>query len=213
MKLTRVRAGADLEPLLVKSHVTGLFNLSGERVSLGGPEESAGCVTCRPPSSIDLVCIIQDDNEDWQAQASNMGSIYSSSFLAIAAHPTEDMRGEVDAGVDNGCHLSRIKAICEIEALDTTGNTFSVFCRKTHEHEQFVGRSLKEGASTYFKRAWCFQERLLAPRILHFMQSEVVFECSSGLQCECSQATHYAKSGLTLIHFQLRPRFEGPPRT
>jgi hypothetical protein len=33
--------------------------------------------------------------------------------------------------------------------------------------------------------AWCFQERLLATRILHYTEQEIVFECRAGYQCEC----------------------------
>lgn len=34
-------------------------------------------------------------------------------------------------------------------------------------------------------RAWAFQERLLAPYTLHFHAEELVWECRSGVQCEC----------------------------
>jgi hypothetical protein len=35
-------------------------------------------------------------------------------------------------------------------------------------------------------RAWAFQERLLSPRILHFTENELIWECSEGIECECS---------------------------
>lgn len=34
-------------------------------------------------------------------------------------------------------------------------------------------------------RAWCFQERLLSPRVLHFTHQELYFECKTGDWCEC----------------------------
>ncbi|KIW35355.1 uncharacterized protein PV07_02055 [Cladophialophora immunda] len=37
------------------------------------------------------------------------------------------------------------------------------------------------------RRAWCFQERLLATRVLHYTKSEIVFECKSAAHCECSE--------------------------
>jgi len=37
-------------------------------------------------------------------------------------------------------------------------------------------------------RAWVLQERWLAPRVLHFCGSEVVFECSEMTTCECGAA-------------------------
>jgi hypothetical protein len=35
------------------------------------------------------------------------------------------------------------------------------------------------------KRGWCFQERLLSRRVLHFAQDELVWECKTGYGCEC----------------------------
>ncbi|KAF2459321.1 hypothetical protein BDY21DRAFT_408618, partial [Lineolata rhizophorae] len=35
-----------------------------------------------------------------------------------------------------------------------------------------------------FSRAWCFQERLLARRVLHFTPTQMVFECRSCCQYE-----------------------------
>lgn len=38
-----------------------------------------------------------------------------------------------------------------------------------------------------FTRAWCYQERVLATRILHYTPEEMVFECRTGLVCECGE--------------------------
>jgi hypothetical protein len=37
-----------------------------------------------------------------------------------------------------------------------------------------------------FKRAWVYQERLLAPRVLHFGRQELFWECLERVACECS---------------------------
>ena len=34
-------------------------------------------------------------------------------------------------------------------------------------------------------RAWCFQERILSTRIVHFAKEELVWECNYGIACEC----------------------------
>ena len=41
-------------------------------------------------------------------------------------------------------------------------------------------------AQPLWKRAWTFQERLLAPCIIHFCSQEIILECNAGLWCECS---------------------------
>jgi hypothetical protein len=48
---------------------------------------------------IDSLCIIQQDTEDWEKEASKMGSVYSHSYLNIAA--TSSMGG------DGGCFQKR----------------------------------------------------------------------------------------------------------
>ena len=40
-------------------------------------------------------------------------------------------------------------------------------------------------------RVWCFQERLLASRVLHFTKSEIVWECKACQDCECGRETYY----------------------
>jgi hypothetical protein len=39
--------------------------------------------------------------------------------------------------------------------------------------------------SPLFKRAWTFQERLLAPRVLSFTRCELLWECREASDCEC----------------------------
>jgi len=38
-----------------------------------------------------------------------------------------------------------------------------------------------------FRRAWPFQERLLARRLVHYTNQELVWECRSSAWCECGQ--------------------------
>lgn len=49
--------------------------------------------------------------------------------------------------------------------------------------------------SPLFERGWALQERLLSPRVLHFMCSELIFECQSRARCECA-ARGYLYKGL-----------------
>jgi len=42
---------------------------------------------------IDSLCIVQDDPADWEIEASKMASIYSGSYLTIAAISSRDSRG------------------------------------------------------------------------------------------------------------------------
>jgi hypothetical protein len=36
------------------------------------------------------------------------------------------------------------------------------------------------------RRGWAFQERILSPRVLHFTEQELIWECLESVTCECS---------------------------
>ena len=48
-------------------------------------------------------------------------------------------------------------------------------------------------------RGWVFQERILAPRTLHYSESELAWECRSAIFCECSSFTKRTRRGPALM--------------
>ncbi|KAH7369637.1 heterokaryon incompatibility protein-domain-containing protein [Rhexocercosporidium sp. MPI-PUGE-AT-0058] len=88
---------------------------------------------------IDSLCIIQDDQEDWERESSKMGDIYQNSYITIAA-------------------------TC---AADSSVGMFS-HARPIHRPRVV------------------YQERLLSPRILHFLREELACECVETKRCECN---------------------------
>ncbi|KEZ40426.1 hypothetical protein SAPIO_CDS8300 [Scedosporium apiospermum] len=137
---------------------------------------------------IDSLCIIQNDLDDWRVEAAKMGQYYRNSYVTVAAHPTHDWDGKIQAHIDGGCHLSR-KRPFEATVRGRDGQACNIFARQLHNHGQFVKTTQDGRCSEYFKRGWCFQERMLAPRIMHFTKSEVLFECNTTLSCECGGAS------------------------
>lgn len=51
---------------------------------------------------------------------------------------------------------------------------------------------LRKAGAPLLQRAWVFQEQVLSPRMIHFGAQELVWECSHGLRCECSQINTFA---------------------
>jgi hypothetical protein len=39
-----------------------------------------------------------------------------------------------------------------------------------------------------FRQGWYFQERILAPRMLHFANRELIYHCREGKECECGRS-------------------------
>ena len=124
---------------------------------------------------IDMLCIIQDSDEDWRRESSNMCDVYANSELNIAA--------EASADSADGLYRQRNPLNympCKI-----------VNSRKGYPRQEFcltrVTSSLERDAllrSPLNKRAWVMQERLLAPRVVHFMPEQVIWECVSGYRSE-----------------------------
>ncbi|KAM5517208.1 het domain-containing protein [Fusarium oxysporum f. sp. phaseoli] len=142
---------------------------------------------------IDSLCIVQDDKQDWEIEAAKMASIYNGAELVLAATGSADGSG--------GCLFQR-EPFVTVSGTFPEGKPFEIYGRKVAKHAVFgwntdpngskgssnpiVGTTVSEVYDyPLMTRAWCFQERLLATRILHYTKSEMIFDCLSSMECEC----------------------------
>ncbi|KIW17259.1 hypothetical protein PV08_04450 [Exophiala spinifera] len=126
---------------------------------------------------IDSLCIIQDDDNDFAEQASQMAKIYGQAHLVISA-----LRA---ATGDVGIFHRRYKPEA-ITHSSRRGPSLTAYVRPVLNHDDFItGEPRSFQSSPLFARAWCFQERLLARRVVHFSEHEIVWECNEELDCEC----------------------------
>ena len=143
---------------------------------------------------IDSLCIIQDDDEDWNEQATQMSQVYSGSYLNLAAaaapdssHPLCDARyDQLRRGVDDV--LSPTPQVTH--AIEPAGGAMATVYVRIHNwsaHNQVLGHHYgREVEAPLLKRAWVLQERLLAPRTVYFAKSELMFQCREFVRCECN---------------------------
>ncbi|KAL8710175.1 MAG: hypothetical protein Q9220_005258 [cf. Caloplaca sp. 1 TL-2023] len=122
---------------------------------------------------IDSLCIIQDSTGDWLYEAGLMGRVYANSRCNIAA--------TWNSSSGDGCFSER--NVSEVEGIivspswaDVKDTTFRVI-------DFGLWENLITSASLN-KRAWVVQERLLAPRVLHFGRSQLAWECHQVDACE-----------------------------
>lgn len=132
---------------------------------------------------------MQDEYEDWKRQAVQMASIYSRSYVTIAA--------TASASDEEGCFRTATNDTNghEIIVSGTKGKTCTLRIRaevQTHwtamPNEMMAEMDFGElGDSTppLFTRAWCFQERLLSPRYLRFDEWEMSWSCRETETCSC----------------------------
>ena len=127
---------------------------------------------------IDSLCIVQNDEEDFAREASQMASIYGEAHVVLAA--TSAATGDI------GLFQNRAESQL-VSRVNSKGRVLSLRVKKEIEHTDFTTGEPRHFASTpLFARAWCFQERLLARRVVHFADDEMIFECKEKLWCECT---------------------------
>jgi Heterokaryon incompatibility protein (HET) len=131
---------------------------------------------------IDSLCIIQDNTEDWARESANMASIYEDAWLVIAATHAEH------GGI--GCFSSRNdKTTLRSGIPQLNDPTAGMYIQNRGDHLHFdpmaAYNANPDQRYPLLSRAWCFQERLLATRVLHFTRDELIWECRTTTRCEC----------------------------
>lgn len=123
---------------------------------------------------IDSMCIVQDDIQEKAREIAGMSAIYEGAVLTLSA-TVSTSGGSVllpDRHYFNQIKVAEPKGD-RLFALYVTDQAFSGFTE-----------DILEGALS--KRAWCFQERLLSPRLLHCGRDQLHWECHEGIWSECS---------------------------
>ncbi|KAI6806256.1 hypothetical protein KC332_g9390 [Hortaea werneckii] len=124
---------------------------------------------------IDALCIIQDDEEDWQRESSRMAEIYSGAYIVFVAAAAAHVEGGLNPSTDFPNWRFRNEG--QVKAGP-------IWVRlKDHMRDACALLPIST-------RAWTYQERLLARRCLIFGKSEVVWECMQGCRCQCCPAAH-----------------------
>lgn len=125
---------------------------------------------------IDSLCIRQDEEADWNAESLLMYKVYSSSYLNISA----------DWGSDSSAGLFHTRdpiahSLAPLHLNETFHKFFST--KITHESNtayQVVQSHLWNSSvnrAPINTRGWVMQERYLSPRVLHFGQKQLFWEC------------------------------------
>jgi hypothetical protein len=117
---------------------------------------------------IDSLCIIQEDEEDWKAEAKRMEDVFSSAYCTIAATSA--------SGMDAGFLKPRPPRRC-VTAQRGSESPFYV-CEAIDNFRSDVELGQLN------KRGWVFQERALSRRTIYFAENQVYWECGKGVHCE-----------------------------
>lgn len=138
---------------------------------------------------IDSLCILQDSTEDWAQEAGMMGNVYQNCFINIAATAAQNS--------DSGLFFDRRKRDAERLEVEIDWLSEDVPTSPSNNdasRPKYVSCycwdpdlwSFEVELAVVNTRGWVAQERLFAPRILHFGKNQLLWECSARAACEMS---------------------------
>ncbi|KAF2791804.1 HET-domain-containing protein [Melanomma pulvis-pyrius CBS 109.77] len=118
---------------------------------------------------IDALCLIQGSKTDWEEEGEKMGAIYSNSTITLAA----------ESSIDSQCGLftNNVGPDEDLDSPTPVTNVLSDGRESTLIFRSSDSRSLKTSNAHLQTRAWALQERVLSPRILHFFDVGILWEC------------------------------------
>lgn len=145
---------------------------------------------------IDALCIIQDSDEDWKKESVKMYDVYRNSFCNISAtHACDNSEGLYRKRDPQHLWEDEIR-------LNTEGIPTPFPQRSRLGAEPLLRRCGILDATSWARtiedasvnvRAWVLQERLLAPRVLHFGRHQIAWECC---HLEATESLPYGTSDL-----------------
>lgn len=136
---------------------------------------------------IDSLCIVQDDESDWQSESSKMATYYSNAYLVVGATQASDpSQGFLDAVV--GSPRFHHGPSTEIGQVKNPNASISRIYKRVLDGSGCEVRHFQSlSGSPLNTRAWAMQEYFLAKRFVHFAEGELLWECVEDLKCECME--------------------------
>lgn len=121
---------------------------------------------------IDSLCIVQDDLDDWNREASKMAQVYSGAYVTLAAAASKDGRLSM---------YTPATPVFTVEAFTCDEQPYRVHFRQEISHHDRPSRA----EFPLLHRGWVYQERILSSRIIYFGPGEIFWECFESTHCEC----------------------------
>jgi hypothetical protein len=154
----------------------------------------------------DSVCIYQDSKEDWEMEAAMMQYVYRNAYITIAASTGANDRAGLFRDREP---RSMFRTIVRVRP-SADREPIAYLHKREHMDWGAVWRSFNLD-NKLVTRAWCVQERLLSPRVLHFGAFEVFWECHETTASESHPKTVLLDPDMCktpwkpVIHLQAQP--------
>ncbi|KAF2684304.1 HET-domain-containing protein, partial [Lentithecium fluviatile CBS 122367] len=142
---------------------------------------------------IDALCIIQDSNEDWLAEASKMGDVFSGAVFTLAVADSENHSEGIFRKHEVHClrpfYVDRLRNMPHRDRgwYDGEGEVY-VFPGTPKVNQGVRPKGPLDS------RGWVLQEQLLSPRVLYYGRGEIFWDC---LTLSASESSPLGASLLT----------------
>ncbi|KAM3084779.1 hypothetical protein ACMFMG_003233 [Clarireedia jacksonii] len=117
---------------------------------------------------IDSICIIQEDERDWDIERKRMEDVFSSAYCTIAASSA--------SGTNDGFLKPRAPMKCAMLQRPSESTFYIRGFIDDFRSDVELGELNKRG--------WVFQERALSRRSVYFTNTQMYWECGHGVHCE-----------------------------
>jgi hypothetical protein len=130
---------------------------------------------------LDTLCIIQGDLDDWRNEAAQMAEVYSNSHLTIAAANAAHSGTGIFRPIPPEMQPRTSMAVAGRSHI---GQELVIYAKRIH-------RYTVDDQEDYplMSRAWAYQERYLAPRVIYFLRHELSWTCPSCVEDERNSGT------------------------
>lgn len=135
---------------------------------------------------IDALCIIQDDENDWKAEAATMCDVFSRAAITIVACRSDGSSGGIFGAQKYG-------SCTQIPYRQTFVNVSKDYGR---DHEYNVLLHQRSDLDPVHTRAWTLQEAILSTRTIFFTSQEMRWECNTCRHCQCGKLSKYYPAAL-----------------
>ena len=143
---------------------------------------------------IDCLCIIQDDDDDWERECGRMASIFEHSFITISALSAKDSTYGL-------FHRWNTFDAWKLHIQTRDGTQIGL------RGEQSTLKGDLENSSMSL-RGWILQEKILSPALAHFGHTQIHWECLTGTTSEL-RATYLLPTNSPLKYFLHEVRRSG----
>ncbi|UPK96639.1 hypothetical protein LCI18_007574 [Fusarium solani-melongenae] len=130
---------------------------------------------------IDSLCIVQDDEQDWETESTKMAQYYSGAHLTISAETSPDgsvpFIGEIEERWQRMVYSTH----------DRNGHSCNYMVQEQHMNQLYTFQAenyYKAGCNLLPHRAWTLQESVLSSRVVHFTPSSLIWHCRGKTACE-----------------------------